>query len=379
MDHDSPGTGAGEAIEPTITTHRIVPAVMPASPPEPERVALVVTSPPYPMIGMWDEIFARQSPEIAAALDRDDGRAAFDLMHAVLDPVWTACVDSLRDGGFICVNVGDAVRTCDGVFQLFSNHTRIIAALQSMGLTLLPSVIWRKPANSPTKFMGSGMLPAGAYVTREHEYIIIARKGRGGARPGQEARAARRRSAVFWEERNTWYSDLWQVTGARQEMSGINLRTRSAAFPLEIPYRLIAMYSVMGDLVVDPFAGTGTTNLAAMALARDSLGFELDAELCRTANKRLTLSQTKGLLTERSRQRLLDHQRFSDEKKGSLKHAHARSDAPVTTTQETDLLIPFPASVRLDDANGTVSVSHDYRAPGELLGLVDGQGNLELF
>src|SRR5512144_27317 len=103
--------------------------------------ALVVTSPPYPMIEMWDPGFTALNPAVGAALARADGKRAFDLMHAELDPVWREVHRILMPGGFACVNVGDAARTLDGTFMLYPNHARILSALLELGFTPLPSIL----------------------------------------------------------------------------------------------------------------------------------------------------------------------------------------------------------------------------------------------
>ncbi|MDR3201195.1 MAG: site-specific DNA-methyltransferase, partial [Spirochaetales bacterium] len=240
-----------------------------------ESAALVVTSPPYPMIAMWDEMFSSQSAAAAAALAADDGNKAFDAMHAVRDLVWQECARILMPGGFACVNIGDAVRSMGGGFRLYPNHARIIETFRNLGFDALPEIIWRKQTNAPNKFMGSGMLAAGAYVTLEHEFILIFRKG---AKREFSARDKdlRRAGACFWEERNQWYSDLWDFKGIRQAAAGKQGRSRTAAFPFELARRLILMYSLPGDLVVDPFLGTGTTGLACLATGRDCAGCEID-------------------------------------------------------------------------------------------------------
>ena len=247
-------------------------------------VALVVTSPPYPMIALWDEQFAAADPRIANALTAEDGNQAFESMHARLDAVWRECHRVLQPGGLACINIGDATRKIGGEFRLFSNHSRILHALTEIGFSILPDILWRKPTNAPNKFLGSGMLPAGAYVTYEHEYILIARNGVPRTfSPADKAR--RRRSAFFWEERNAWFSDLWLgLVGARQLLGpsgidGADARLRSAAYPFELAYRLIQMYSLIGDTVLDPFLGTGTTTTAAIASGRSSQGFEIEANL----------------------------------------------------------------------------------------------------
>ena len=86
-------------------------------------IELVVTSPPYPMIQMWDEIMANQSPDIKACLDKNDGAKAFELMHMELDKVWAEVERVLIPGGFACINIGDATRTINGDFALYPNHS----------------------------------------------------------------------------------------------------------------------------------------------------------------------------------------------------------------------------------------------------------------
>ena len=133
--------------------------------------------------------------------------------------------------------------------------------------------------------MGSGMLPAGAYVTLEHEYILILRKGGKREFKKESDKQNRRESALFWEERNLWFSDIWfDIKGTPQTLGAQNLgdktaRKRSGAYPFELAHRLINMYSVKGDRVLDPFLGTGTTMAAAMAAGRNSVGYEMDASL----------------------------------------------------------------------------------------------------
>jgi DNA modification methylase len=244
-----------------------------------DSIDLVITSPPYPMIEMWDEFFSSQNSEINAALSGKEGFIAFELMHRELDSVWNEVHRILVNGGIACINIGDATRTIDGNFMLYPNHSRILTYLLNIGFAALPAILWRKQTNAPSKFMGSGMLPPGAYVTLEHEYILILRKGQKKSFHTVDEKKRRRESAFFWEERNVWYSDVWtDLKGVSQTLDRGMERLRSAAYPFEIPYRLINMFSVKGDTVVDPFLGTGTTLFAAMAAGRNSFGFELEPE-----------------------------------------------------------------------------------------------------
>lgn len=139
-------------------------------------IDLVVTSPPYPMIEMWDEVMGKQNPKIFDYIGRQPD-VAFELMHQELDKVWKECYRVMKPGGFLCINIGDATRTINGNFTLYNNHSRISKACLDLGFVGLPNIIWRKQTNAPNKFMGSGMLPCGAYVTLEHEWILIFRKG----------------------------------------------------------------------------------------------------------------------------------------------------------------------------------------------------------
>jgi DNA modification methylase len=198
-------------------------------------VDLVVTSPPYPMIRMWDEHFVRADPRVRSLLEKGDGYAAQKAMHGTLDRVWRSLDPKLKRGAVSCINIGDSTRTLSGTFRLYPNHSSIISSMLGLGYDALPEILWRKQSNKPNKFLGSGMLPAGAYVTQEHEYILIFRKGGKRQFSSSTQRAARSKSAYFWEERNAWFSDVWNdVRGQRQELGREGPRVRSAAYPFEL-------------------------------------------------------------------------------------------------------------------------------------------------
>lgn len=312
-------------------------------------IDLIVTSPPYPMIEMWDEVMNRSNPAIGGSLAQGNGSESFELMHQLLDKVWAQSCRVLRPGGFLCINIGDATRTINDQFALYSNHARIISACVKSGLSNLPNILWRKQTNAPNKFMGSGMLPAGAYVTLEHEWILVFRKGDKRIFKSESEKRLRRESGYFWEERNTWFSDLWDVKGTKQNMPRSGSRDRSAAYPFEIPYRLINMYSVKGDTILDPFVGTGTTTLAAMAAERNSIGIDIDGSF---------LPVIAGAITEAAPQqlnryihsRIEAHKTFLqlrglDHKKTAVKHFNETLDLPVMTSQERDIKFRYLADV----------------------------------
>ncbi|TFF88528.1 MAG: site-specific DNA-methyltransferase, partial [Promethearchaeota archaeon] len=179
-------------------------------------IELIITSPPYPMIEMWDTLFSSLNGKIKSALEQNEGRKAFNLMHKELNKVWKECERVLEPGGIICINIGNATRKIENTFQLYPNHVKVTEFFHTNGLISLPNILWRKPTNSPTKFLGSGMLPPNAYVTLEHEYILIFRKGikKRKFKPKSEDRY---NSAFFWEERNKWFSDIWMdIKGVAQ-------------------------------------------------------------------------------------------------------------------------------------------------------------------
>ena len=306
-----------------------------------ESVDLVVTSPPYPMIGMWDDMFGSQNPEIQKALVRDDGRRAYELMHKILDFVWDELFRVLKDGRFACINIGDATRKIRDDFCLYPNHARILNSLLNIGFSALPDILWRKQTNAPNKFMGSGMLPAGAYVTLEHEYILIVRKGSKREFRTEDEKKNRRESALFWEERNIWYSDIWtDIKGTEQKLANTTSRLRSAAFPFDLAYRLINMYSVKGDVVLDPFLGTGTTIAAAMTSGRNSIGVEVDKgfqeTICPIARHIVDFSNNY------LHDRLIRHFEFVKNRiqdSGPLKYTNKHYDCPVVTSQEQLILL----------------------------------------
>ncbi|MFW9973535.1 MAG: DNA-methyltransferase [Candidatus Odinarchaeota archaeon] len=312
---------------------------------EANSIDLMVTSPPYPMIEMWDILFSSLNNKIKKALDHEEGKRAFNLMHEELNKVWSEVARVLKSGGIVCVNIGDATRKIGENFQLFPNHVKITNFFQNNNFIELPCILWRKPTNSPNKFLGSGMLPPNAYVTLEHEYILIFRKGN--TKQNLKSKlGARYNSAFFWEERNKWFSDVWEdIRGTSQTLSKNNninkkLRERSAAYHIELPYRLINMFSIYEDIVLDPFWGTGTTSLAAMASARNSIGYELNSEFMELFKKEIM--KIKQLNYDINLKRINQHIRFirNYNKKGkNIKYSSVQYGFPVITKQEIELLL----------------------------------------
>lgn len=300
-------------------------------------IDLVVTSPPYPMIEMWDDLFIGLNPDIDDALQSNNGNKAFKLMHDELSTVWSELQRVVKPSGIVCINIGDATRKIGDSFEMYPNHAKIINEITNNGFSCLPSILWRKPTNSAAKFMGSGMLPPNQYVTLEHEHILVFRNG---DQPRSVSDTSiRRESAYFYEERNNWFTDTWDdVTGEEQSLkTNTANRKRSAAYPITIPYRLINMYSMYNDTVLDPFLGTGTTTRAAMLSARNSCGFELDKELVSTFNDDV-VTGTVTRESERVSQSRIDN--HADHVESVLSDASVEVTTDVYSYQLTNYPLP---------------------------------------
>ena len=324
-----------------------------------ESVNLIVTSPPYPMIEMWDEVFSCLNPQIGNALNKENGMIAYELMNEELNKVWKEINRVLAYGGIACINIGDATRKIGNHFQLYSNHSRITRYFEEMGFNVLPLILWRKGTNKPNKYMGSGMLPPSAYVTLEHEYILIFRRGDNRKFDSKE-KFQRQNSAFFWEERNLWFSDIWNdLKGISQKLNHEDLRDRSAAFPFELAYRLINMYSIQDDVVLDPFVGTGTTMLAAMCTARNSIGYELEQSFKKVIDWRV--SELLEFAEQIDRERIKRHLSYIEERekrRGKVKYLSKVYGFKVISRQETNILFPAMDIIR---ASGTNEFEVKYR------------------
>lgn len=262
-------------------------------------VGLVVTSPPYPMIQMWDDCFRQMDPTIEDPEEWtiESAQEAFEKMHAQLDVIWEKVYAAVIPGGIVAINIGDATRSIAKNFQLFPNGARTTMGMMKVGFTPLPNIYWKKPTNKPNAFLGSGMLPPNAYITLDCEHILLFRKG--GLRKFPAKDLVRQDSAFSQDERNAWFTQIWEglctlfirqqlaylfagITGAKQKVVGDR---RNAAFPEEIPRRLIKMFSVKGDVVLDPFVGTGTTVIVAKQLDRHGVGFDIDKDFAKVATE----------------------------------------------------------------------------------------------
>jgi site-specific DNA-methyltransferase (cytosine-N4-specific) len=256
-------------------------------------VHLMLTSPPYPMIQMWDAQFCQIDTRIRQlwqqlAEPKVIGQI-YDLMHENLAKIWQETYRVLVDGGIAAINIGDATRRLDGKFQLFPNHSRIIEICEKIGFTTLPYILWKKLTTKPhykgkSVFLGSGFLPPNAYVTLDCEFILLFRKGKLRKFPCHDP--ARYESKFTKTQRDQWFSQIWTLKGVRQTVNEFERRT--AAYPDEIAERLIKMFSVKGDTVLDPFLGSGTTMKVANDVQRNCIGYEIEENLLSIIQKNVS-------------------------------------------------------------------------------------------
>lgn len=234
-----------------------------------ESVQLVITSPPYPMIEKWDASFRAQSLrlQLLGELPRhSSGLGIYAEMLRLLGVTWKECYRVLCQGGILCINIGDATRRIDKTFQCFPNYAWTVVMCQTIGFTPLIPIFWKKISTRPNAFLGSGFLPINGYVSQDHEYIALFRKG--SLRSFTAEEKLRRTQSTFTKaERDVWFSQVWTIPGRAKA-------SITSAWPDEIPYRLMRMFSIIGDTVLDPFCGSGDEALC-VSIGRNYIGYTL--------------------------------------------------------------------------------------------------------
>jgi modification methylase len=242
---------------------------------KPESIHLVVTSPPYWTLKEY-RITEGQIGHIAD----------YETFLAELDKVWEHCFSALVPGGRLICVVGDvclARRKNNGRHTVIPLHASIQEHCRQIGFDNLAPIIWHKISNAAyevengSSFLGKPYEP-NAVIKNDVEFILMERKP-GGYR--QPSLATRILSLISEENHKTWFQQIW--TG----LTGASTKNHPAPFPLELAERLIRMFSFVGDTVLDPFLGTGTTTSAAMRNGRNSIGFEIDEKYLAYAKKRI--------------------------------------------------------------------------------------------
>ncbi|GAH01071.1 unnamed protein product, partial [marine sediment metagenome] len=149
------------------------------------------------------------------------------------------------------------------------------------------------------------------------------------------------------KERNVWFSDVWDFKGISQGLNNKEMRKISAAYPFELPFRLINMFSVRNDIILDPFLGTGTSSLAAMVSERNSIGYEIDVNFKEIIKERFLKVISFG--NKYVKNRINSHLSFITERikeKGPTKYTNENLNVSVVTNQEKDLNIKKLNSIK---------------------------------
>ncbi len=257
-----------------VTTHRLIQGDARDVPfLENESVHLIVTSPPYWTLKRYNE-----NPNQLGHV------ADYEEFVGELAKVWKEMYRILVPGGRLVCVVGDVClsRKHYGRHVVLPLHSDIAVACRKIGFDNLNPIIWHKIANASyevnngSKFLGKPYEP-NAIIKNDIEFILMQRKPGGYRQPTEHQRKF---SMISKEEYNKWFQQFWNITGA-------STREHPAPFPLELAYRLVRMFSFIGDTVVDPFCGTGTTMVAAMKAVRNSVGIEVDPEYCKMTEDRL--------------------------------------------------------------------------------------------
>ncbi len=238
-----------------------------------ESIHLIVTSPPY-----WT---LKEYPDRPGQLGRIED---YEQFLDELDEVWRHCLRVLVPGGRLIIVVGDVClpRRRFGRHVVVPLHASIQERCRKLGFDNLAPIIWYKIANARpevengSRFLGKPYEP-NAIIKNDIEYILMQRKPGGYRKPSP---AARLLSLIPEKAHRRWFQQIWQLTGA-------STRKHPAPFPRELAERLVRMFSFVGDTVLDPFMGTGTTSVAAARWGRHSIGFEIDPDYFRQARLRL--------------------------------------------------------------------------------------------
>jgi DNA modification methylase len=250
-----------------------------------ESIHLVVTSPPY-----WNLKRYRDNADQLGHIDD------YELFLNELDQVWKRCFDSLVPGGRLVCVVGDVClsrRQNAGRHMVMPLHASIQERCRSIGFDNLAPIIWHKIANAAYEVEGgSGFLgkpyEPNAVIKNDIEFILMQRKPGGYRKPSIPKRVL---SMVSEENHRLWFQQVWSgVTGA-------STKYHPAPYPVDLAQRLIRMFSFVGDTVLDPFLGTGSTSIAAARFGRNSIGFEIDESYFENAAKRIRDS-TSNLFSE---------------------------------------------------------------------------------
>lgn len=250
-----------------------------------ESVHLIVTSPPYWTLKRYE----RRKGQMGDIVD-------YEAFLDELDRVWRECARVLVKGGRVCCVVGDVCipRRRDGRHRIMPLHADIQVRARNAGFDCLTPILWHKIANGVTEATGNGAgfygkpYQPGAVVKNDVEYILFLRK------PGEYRSTTMLQKALSMltrDEMQEWFRSFWT------DIPGASTRTgHPAPFPVELAERLIRMFSFAGDTVLDPFAGTGTTSVAAVRTGRHSIGSDIEPVYLQGAKLRVAAEASQARL-----------------------------------------------------------------------------------
>jgi DNA modification methylase len=252
---------------------------------EPQSVHLVLTSPPY-----WTLKEYRDSEGQLGHVED------YDQFLLELDKVWKHCFQALVPGGRLICVVGDVClsrRENGGRHTVVPLHSSIQEHCRKLGFDNLAPIIWHKISNAAyeveggSSFLGKPYEP-NSVIKNDIEFILMERKPGGYRAPDISTKVL---SVISVENHKKWFQQIWSgVTGA-------STKQHPAPYPLELAERLVRMFSFVGDTVLDPFMGTGTTTVAAAMWGRNSIGFEIDHHYYKLAQKRIS-EETSSLFSK---------------------------------------------------------------------------------
>jgi len=240
-----------------------------------ESVHLIITSPPY-----WQLKDYGNGKQIGF-------NDSYEEYINNLSLVWNECHRILHKGCRLCINIGDqfARSVYYGRYKVIPIRTEIIKFCEIAGFDYMGAIIWQKVTTCHTTggatVMGSFPYPRSGILKLDYEFILIFKKYGNQPKVNHEVKEQSKLTQGEW---NQYFTGHWNFSGEKQDK-------HLAMFPKELPRRLIKMFSFVGDAVLDPFLGSGTTSLAAKNLNRNSIGYEINEEFLAVIKEKLGIKQ----------------------------------------------------------------------------------------